>query len=143
VAQELAPDSSNSGSSGLGVEGEGPRSRRLTISRLDNGTKLDIWLNAVKPQVAAVGSVLGLGDAGRRTACGAYVEPASVELLALKQVLVPGDEAEATISSRHTRVFLGRADDVLVAPDSCGTEYSSLGARFDLLLLDTPVETLP
>jgi hypothetical protein len=143
MVQELAPGSSSSGSSGFGADREGPRSRRLTISRLDNGEKLDIWLNAAKPQVAAVGPVLGLGGGGRRTACGAYVEPASVELLALKQVLVAGDEVEATIASRQSRVFLGRADDVLVAPDSCGTEYSSLGVRFDLLLLDTVLEILP
>jgi hypothetical protein len=66
-----------------------------------------------------------------------------VELLSTQQVLVAGDEFEATIASRHSRVFLGRADDVLVAPDSCGTEYSSLGARFDLLLFDTPEEKSP
>jgi hypothetical protein len=143
TAQELAPDSSNSGVSGFGAQAEGPRARHLTISRPDNGAKLEIWLNAGTPQVAAVGAVTGSGDAGRHTACGAYVEPASVELLSTQQVLVAGDEFEATIASRHSRVFLGRADDVLVAPDSCGTEYSSLGARFDLLLFDTPEEKSP
>ena len=143
IAQELGPGSNGSGSSGFGSEGEGPHARHLTISKLDNAAKLSIWLNADKPQVAPVGQVLGLGDAGRRTACGAYVEPASVELLASKQVLVAGEESEVTIANRRARVLLGRADDVLVAPDSCGTEYSSLGMRFDLLVLDAPLEILP
>jgi hypothetical protein len=141
VAQELAPASSSS--SGFGALDEGPRARHLRISKPDNGTKLEMWLNAGQPQVAAVGPVLGLGNTGRRTACGAYVEPASVELPQLKPVLVEGDEREATVASRHLRVLLGRAEDVLVAPDACGTEYASLGARFDLLMLDTPVEKSP
>jgi hypothetical protein len=143
VTRELAPASSSSGSNGFGAVGEGPRARHLSISKLDNGTKLEIWLNADKPQVTTVGRVLGLGDGGRHTACGAYVERASVELLALKQVLVTGDEREATVANRELRVLLGRAEDVLVAPDACGTEYASLGARFDLLMLDTPVEKSP
>jgi hypothetical protein len=141
VAQELAPASSSS--SGFGAPDEGPRARHLRISKPDNGTKLEMWLNAGQPQVTAVGPVLGLGNTGRRTACGAYVEPASVELPQLKPVLVEGDEREATIASRHLRVLLGRAEDVLVAPDACGTEYASLGARFDLLMLDTPAEKSP
>ena len=141
VAEELAPASSSS--SGFGAPDEGPRARRLRISKPDNGAKFEMWLNASQPQVTAVGPVLGLGNAGRHTACGAYVESASVELPALKPVLLPGDEREATVASRHLRVLLGRAEDVLVAPDACGTEYSSLGVRFDLLMLDTPVETFP
>lgn len=141
VAEELAPASSSS--SGLGALDERPRARHLRISKPDNGAKLEMWLNAGQSQVTAVGPVLGLGNTGRHTACGAYVEPASVELSQLKPVLVAGDEREATIVSRHVRALLGRAEDVLVAPDACGTEYSSLGARFDLLMLDTPVETLP
>jgi hypothetical protein len=141
VAQELAPASSSSSS--FGALDEGPRARHLRISKPDNGAKLEIWLNASQPQVTGVGPVLRLGDTGRHTACGAYVESASVELPALKPVLVAGDEREAEIASRHLRVLLGRAEDVLVAPDACGTEYSSLGARFDLLMLDTPVEKSP
>jgi hypothetical protein len=143
LAQELEPPSSSASASGLQSTGEGPRARHLSISNADDGTKLEIWLNASRPQVTAVGAVLGSGEQGRHTACGAYVESASVEVVALKQALTAGDEREATIAGRRSRAFLGRAEDVLVAPDACGTEYSSFGARFDLLLLDTPVEKSP
>jgi hypothetical protein len=142
LAQELEPPSSSASANGLQSTGEGPRARHLSISNPD-GTKLEIWLNASKPQVTAVGAVLGSGEQGRHTACGAYVESASVEVGALKEALMAGEESEATIVGRRSRAFLGRAEDVLVAPDACGTEYSSFGARFDLLLLDMPVEKSP
>jgi hypothetical protein len=128
-------------SNGYGAVDDEPKARHLTISGAR--AKLVIWLNASKAQVPAAGSIVRRDQPGRRTACGAYVEPLSVELPALKLVVAPGEEVEAAVSGRHWRVLLGRADDVLVAPDTCGAAYSSLGARFDLLMLDEPAETTP
>lgn len=137
TAQDLTPASSAFGSEARA------RATQLTIARPQDGARLEIWLNAGNPQVAAVETVTGLGSDGRHTACSAYVEPASVQLMALKPALKPGDEREAIVLGRRSRAFLGRADDVLIAPDACPNEHSSLGVRFDLLMLSTPAEESP
>ena len=137
TVQDLTPEST-----GFRSE-DGARAGHLTIAEPNNGARLEIWLNASKPQVAAVEVVTGLGSGGRHTACSAYVEPASVQLVALKPALTPGQDSEAMALGRRTRAFLGRADDVLIAPDACSNEHSSLGARFDLLMLNVPAEESP
>lgn len=136
TVQDLPPASD-------GSEADGAGGRQLSIARPNNGARLEIWLNASAPQVAVVESVVGLGTDGRHTACSAYVEPASVELKALKPALEPGEEREATSAGRRSRAFLGRADDVLIAPKACPKEHASLGARFDLLMLSAPAEESP
>lgn len=130
--EELKPPTNAYGYSS--AAGEALRARHLVIS--GGGFKLEIWLDASQPQVAAVGTAIGRGAPGKNTACGAYVEPASVELPAAKLVLMPGDDVEGQVAGHRLRVFLGRADDVLVAPDACAPEYASRGVRFDLLILD-------
>jgi hypothetical protein len=115
----------------------------LSVSKPAAGIKVDIWLNASQPQVASVGRITSQGKPGRHTACGAYVEPASFELPGLLLPFAAGEDVERTSAGRHARVFLGRADDVLVAPKTCGPEHSSLGARVDLLILDVPAEGSP
>lgn len=119
------------------------KARSLTISKPDPGIKLELWLNAVQGQLSEVGVAVGQGMAGRRTACGAYVETASVELKEPPMVLTAGDDREVLVSGKPVRLFLGRAEDVLVAPDACGPEHSSLGVRFDLLKLSLPSEESP
>lgn len=132
-------------SNGYAVSGYAPVALApdLSVASANDGARLEIWLNEGSAQVAAVTSVTGLGRDGRHTACSAYVEPASVELNGLKPALTAGEEREAVIAGHRTRVFLGRADDVLIAPDACGPEHSTTGARFDLLRLDTPAEESP
>jgi hypothetical protein len=136
TVQDLPPASD-------GSEADGARARQLSIARPSDGARLEIWLNASTSQVAVVESVVGRGTDGRHTACSAYVEPASVELKALKPALEPGEEREAILAGRRSRAFLGRADDVLIAPDACPKEHSSLGVRFDLLMLNAPAEESP
>jgi hypothetical protein len=101
VVEDLAPPSS-----GYGAGEEQPRTRHLTIS--GDGPKLGIWLNASKPQLTAVGSVAGKGAPGRHTTCGAYVEPASVELTSLRLVLLPGEDGEGTVAGRRSSVSVAR-----------------------------------
>lgn len=136
VVEKLAPPSN-----GYGAGDEQPQTRHLALS--GDGRRVDIWLNASKPQLMAVGPVVGQGAPGRHTTCGAYVEPASIELTSPRLVLLPGEDREGTAAGRRTRAFLGRADEVLVAPDDCEPEYSSLGTRFDLLILNLPAEESP
>jgi hypothetical protein len=117
--------------------------RQLRLSTVDFRSQLRIWLDtsaADTPEL--VTSVQQLGPPGRRTACGAYVEPFAITLPLLGDTLSPGQEATSNSSGRQFRALLGRADNVLVAPDACGTKYASLGARFDLLMLDTAEESL-
>ncbi len=129
---------------GYGTEaGAHPRAQYLAIWKPDADIKLEIWINASQPQASPVRTAVGQGMSGRRTACGAYVESAAVELKEPSMVLQVGDDREAMASGKPVHVFLGRADDVLVAPDACGPEYSSLGVRFDLLMLAMPAEESP
>lgn len=124
-------------------ESEDTKAPYLTISKPDTGIKLEVWLNANRGQVSVVVVAVGQGMSGRRTACGAYVESAEVELKEPPMVLNAGDDREAMVSGKLERAFLGRAEDVLVAPDACGPEHSSLGVRFDLLKLSMPAEQSP
>lgn len=138
--RELVPFSNGYAPSGYAPV---PLAPDLSVARANHGARLEIWLNESSAQIAAVTSVTGLGRDGRHTACSAYIEPASVELRALKPALTAGEEGEAVIAGRRTRAFVGRADDVLIAPDACGNEHSTVGARLDLLMLDLPAGEQP
>lgn len=135
--EDLAPPTSP-----YGARSEAPRATHLTVTKPDARIKLDIWLNASQSQLAATGRITGQTASGRHTACGAYVASTSVELPGML-LLAPGEDVERTSAGRHSHAFLGRADEVLVAPDTCGPEHSSLGTRVDLLILDTPAEGSP
>jgi hypothetical protein len=87
--------------------------------------------------------VKGGGKDGRRTACGAYVEGASVRLELSGLELMPGEQREQLVDRRRTRFYLGRADDVIVAPEACPPQFASVGVNFDLLILSTPLEETP
>jgi hypothetical protein len=70
------------------------------------------------------------------TACGAFVEPLDVAVAGV--TLSTGQEHEQRTASGTTRYLLGRAERVLVAPPGCELERATLGARFDLLMLESP-----
>jgi hypothetical protein len=135
-AEELAPPPSNT----YPPVSTSP-ARHLRIS--SGGRDLGIWLNVSKSPIEAATLMTGQGAPGRQTGCGAYVEPASLALPAINRGLAPGEEATLAVPGGTSRVLLGRAEDVLVAREACGPEYSTLGARFDLLILHELAEKLP
>ncbi len=118
-----------------------PPAQHLLVQAADAGARFELWLNAQAAELPAVGKVTSLGPPGRHTECGAYAEPVSVELPALSATLLPGEEAKQVVKGKTTRVLLGRADQLLIAPDACAPDFASLGTRFDLLMLDTPEVT--
>jgi len=110
--------------------------RHLSVQVAD--VKMELWLNAVQSQVPEVGQVVELEGEGRRTGCGAYADPLSIEVLPLRSSLLPNEQGKLVNAGRLTRALLGRADRILVAPEICTPEYASLGSRFDLLIVTTP-----
>jgi hypothetical protein len=117
--------------------------RQLRVWTTEPGPRLEIWLDtSAADEPVLVTSVQQLGPPGHRTACGAYAEPFSITLPSLDATLSPGEEATTVRAGRRLHALLGRADNVLVAPFACGTKYASLGARFDLLRLETIEESL-
>jgi hypothetical protein len=69
------------------------------------------------------------------TACGAFVEP--LEVAVARVTLSAGQEHEQQTASGITRYLLGRAERVLVASPDCELERAALGARYDLLVLES------
>jgi hypothetical protein len=69
------------------------------------------------------------------TACGAFVEPLEVAVAGV--TLSAGQEHEQQTASGITRYLLGRAERVLVASPDCELERAALGARYDLLVLES------
>jgi hypothetical protein len=79
-------------------------------------------------------------EASYHTRCGAYVE--TFGLQTLTGVIGAGETSDSTSDGVRTRILLGRAERVLVAPASCEAERASIGTRFDLLTVKS-LETDP
>jgi hypothetical protein len=89
--------------------------------------RLELLMNAERQLVPLEG--------GHATRCGAYVEHFGLETTT--GVLAPGEMTERTSAGVRTRVLLGRAERVVVAPAACEPERASLGSRVDLLTVDS------
>jgi hypothetical protein len=122
--------------------GRGSRARHLKLGSASPHRQLELWLNASANLPSYVQQASAASGAGYRTPCGGYADPLTVTYGLEGAILTVGAVTERKDAGYRRRVLLGRADDMLVAPDACGDEYGALGARFDLLTLeeweDTP-----
>jgi hypothetical protein len=82
--------------------------------------------------VGAAGDLRAEECQGDRTGCGAYVRSAALSL-ATGETIAAGAEGESTDPQGRTlRLFLGRAEEVLVSREGCEAGRDTLGLAADL-----------
>jgi hypothetical protein len=128
TAEELAVPASS-------YDGRGSQARHLRLVSESPPRQLELWLNAspTSPSNVRASSTSG---GGYRTPCGGYAAPLSVKLPQEGTTLTVGAVLERKTTGYRRLTLLGRADDMLVAPDDCGDDYGALGPRLDLLTLE-------
>jgi hypothetical protein len=105
----------------------------LTIQEPGGSRRLELVMNGERQNLVPL-------EGAHATRCGAYVENLGLETAT--GIIAPGEMSETTSDGVRTRVLLGRAEHVVVAPATCEPARAAIGRRLDLLTVNS-LETDP